>query len=75
MTPGGFAKGTISCTGSQFCGQAKINTKGNSEKFSNMLDAKYDMKESVRALTPLSLNFKPLPSNLKNISPKFEIFA
>ena len=51
MTPGGFAKGTISCTGSQFCGQAKINTKGNSEKFSNMLDAKYDMKENVRPLS------------------------
>lgn len=48
FTPGGFAKGTITCTGNQFCGQSKINTKGNSVKFSEMLDAKYDMKETVR---------------------------
>jgi ferredoxin-nitrite reductase len=48
MTPGGFAKGTVTCTGNQFCGQSKINTKGNSVKFSEMLDEKFDMKEPVR---------------------------
>ena len=33
------------CTGTQFCGQSKINTKGNTVKFAEILDAKFDFPE------------------------------
>jgi ferredoxin-nitrite reductase len=43
--PGTIAKGSVACTGTQFCGQSKINTKGNTVKFAEMLDAKFDFPE------------------------------
>jgi ferredoxin-nitrite reductase len=41
-------KGTVSCTGNQFCGFANINTKGNAIKFAELLDAKFDLPSDVR---------------------------
>jgi len=43
--PATIAKGSVSCTGTQFCGQSKINTKGNTVKFAEMMDAKFDFPE------------------------------
>ena len=43
--PATIAKGSVSCTGNQFCGQSKINTKGNTDKFAEMMDAKFDFPE------------------------------
>jgi len=40
--PATISKGSVSCTGTQFCGQSKINTKGNTVKFAEMMDAKFD---------------------------------
>ena len=43
--PATIAKGSVSCTGTQFCGQSKINTKGNTVKFAEILDSKFDFPE------------------------------
>ena len=43
--PATISKGSVSCTGTQFCGQSKINTKGNTVKFAELLDAKFDFPE------------------------------
>lgn len=43
--PATISKGSVSCTGTQFCGQSKINTKGNTVKFAEMMDAKFDFPE------------------------------
>ena len=31
--PATISKGSVSCTGNQFCGQSKINTKGNTVEY------------------------------------------
>jgi ferredoxin-nitrite reductase len=43
--PATISKGSVACTGTQFCGQSKINTKGNTVKFAEMMDAKFDFPE------------------------------
>jgi ferredoxin-nitrite reductase len=48
LNPATISKGTVTCTGTQFCGQAKINTKGNADDFAERLDAKYDFPNDVR---------------------------
>jgi ferredoxin-nitrite reductase len=48
LNPATISKGTVTCTGSQFCGQAKINTKGWAQDFADRLDAKYSFSNDVR---------------------------
>jgi len=48
LAPRTVMKGTVSCTGNQFCGFANINTKGNAIKFAELLDAKFDLPADVR---------------------------
>jgi len=48
LNPATVSKGTVTCTGSQFCGQAKVNTKGHAQDFADRLDAKYSFASDVR---------------------------
>jgi hypothetical protein len=34
--PATISKGSVSCTGNQFCGQSKINTKGNTVEYAGL---------------------------------------
>jgi len=36
LRPATISKGTVTCTGNQFCGQAKINTKGSAQDFAGV---------------------------------------
>jgi ferredoxin-nitrite reductase len=45
--PATISKGSVSCTGNQFCGQSKINTKGNTVEYAELMDAKFDFPEGT----------------------------
>jgi len=46
--PGKIASATVSCTGSQFCGLALIETKATAERMANKLDASLNVPKPVR---------------------------
>lgn len=48
VNPGKILKGSVSCTGTQFCGFANINTKGNAIEIAERLDAKYEIPVDCR---------------------------
>ena len=46
--PGNIAAGTVSCTGSQFCGLALIETKQNAEAIAKEVEARLESSRDVR---------------------------
>ena len=48
VDPGHIVGHTVSCTGSQFCGLAIIETKANADKIAKLLDAKLSVDKPLR---------------------------
>lgn len=48
VEPGNIAGGMVSCTGAQFCGLGLIETKGNAERISNILEATMTTPKKLR---------------------------
>jgi len=48
VAPKTIQKGTVSCTGNQFCGLANINTKGNAIEIADRMDERFEFPKDVR---------------------------
>ena len=48
LEPGPVAAGTVACTGSQFCGFAITDTKGDAERIAKELEYELEMPEEVK---------------------------